>query len=331
MTKYIADKFHAMKPELTFTSLLLFAVLTLLQRNTVQADGPAGVQSLRVMTYNTYLMQVDGAPDRQQRGKAIGDAKMLQGFDVVVLNELFDPGPSQTLLKGLSKEYPHQTPTVGASKRDNWDATEGSFSNSLAVIRGGVAVVSKWPVERQVQYIFKDAGGWDYNANKGFAYVRIRYKGQRIHIIGTHTNASGSGGLAGISQPRPGYASGWKERQSQFREITAFINRQKIPTSELVLIMGDLNVIRKTGDGRPTREYVDMLKLLNAAEPLYSGVATWHPESNPLIKEKDLAPQWLDYILVVQSHKPAARMINTVLKNDQNLSDHFPAMGQFQK
>ncbi len=274
---------------------------------------------LKIATFNTYLMQVDNAPDRPGRARLIGTADFLRRYDVVVLNELFDDGPSRTLMSLLHGSFPHQTPIVGQSRNDAWAETLGDFSDAITVIRGGIAIVSKWPIEYQVQRIFSEAGGWDYNANKGFAYARIRYMGDRIHVIATHTNAAGGGGLAGISSAKPGYAAGWQERQSQFREIAQFIETRGIPANELVVIAGDLNVIRGS------REYTEMLALLNASAPRYEGLpATWDPSANALIKDKSAGAEWLDYVLLHSNHNPPGVWINRAFKPNGNLSDHFP-------
>ncbi|EPG84031.1 sphingomyelinase C family protein [Leptospira santarosai serovar Shermani str. 1342KT] len=64
---------------------------------------------------------------------------------------------------------------------------------------------------------------------------------------------------------------------NQFNEIKSFIDSAKIPNNEMVLIAGDLNVIRDSS------EYYDMLSKLNVNKPKYSGVPfTWDTKTNEI-------------------------------------------------
>ncbi|EMO29433.1 sphingomyelinase C domain protein [Leptospira interrogans serovar Bataviae str. HAI135] len=69
-------------------------------------------------------------------------------------------------------EYPDKTDVIGKTK-DDWDQTLGDFRTQTN--NGGVVVLSKWPIQEKIQYIFKNHGcGNDTFYNKGFVYVKIK-------------------------------------------------------------------------------------------------------------------------------------------------------------
>src|SRR5690554_1897301 len=117
----------------------------------------------------------------------IAQSDMIKGHDAVILQELFDNNPADALLNGLQAEYPHQTPVLGRTT-SGWDATLGAYSNAT-IEDGGVAIVSRWPIEEKIQYVYKEGCGADYLANKGFVYARINKNGSSYHVIGTHAHA----------------------------------------------------------------------------------------------------------------------------------------------
>lgn len=65
-----------------------------------------------------------------------------------------------------------------SEEQKNWDASLGNF-RSYSLVNGGVVILSKWPIEEKIQYIFNDSGcGTDWFANKGFVYVKINKEGK---------------------------------------------------------------------------------------------------------------------------------------------------------
>lgn len=197
------------------------------------ASAAAGTPSLRVLTYNTFLMSTNLYPNWGQAHRAaeIPKTAFFRGNDVVVLQEAFDNASSDSLTANASAQYPFHTPVVGRS-RSGWDATSGSYSATTPE-DGGVAVLSKWPIVRQEQHIYKDACGSDWWSNKGFAYAELNVNGTRVHIVGTHTQSTDPGCGAGEAA---------EIRGRQFRQIDAFLDAKNIPASEQVIVAGDLNV-----------------------------------------------------------------------------------------
>ncbi len=116
--------------------------------------------------------------------------------------------------------------------RSGWDATGGSYSATTPE-DGGVTILSKWPIVRKEQYVYKDACGADWWSNKGFAYAVLDVNGSRVHVLGTHAQSTDPGCSAGEAA---------QTRSRQFKAIDAFLDAKKIPAGEQVIVAGDMNV-----------------------------------------------------------------------------------------
>ncbi|MFD5102641.1 sphingomyelin phosphodiesterase [Streptomyces albidochromogenes] len=294
------------------------------------ASAPAAVPSLRVLSYNAFLFSKNLYPNwgQDHRAKAIPAAPFFRGNDVVVLQEAFDNGASDALKSNAAAQYPHQTPVMGRS-RTGWDATGGSYSATTPE-DGGVAILSKWPVVRKEQYVYKDACGADWYSNKGFVYAVLDVNGTRVHVVGTHAQST---------DPGCGADEAAQMRSRQFRAIDAFLDGKNIPASEQVIVAGDFNV------DSHSPEYATML----ADGGLTGGDArTGHPYSfdtadNSIASERypDDPREDLDYVLHRAGHVKPAGWTNEVIKEQSapwtvsswgkrytytNLSDHYPVV-----
>nr|WSX48845.1 sphingomyelin phosphodiesterase [Streptomyces sp. NBC_00974] len=286
---------------------------------------------LSVLTYNTFLMSKNLYPNwgQDHRAAQIPKASFFQGHDVVVVQEAFDNGASDALKANASAQYPYQTPVVGRSK-SGWDATGGAYSSTTPE-DGGVAILSKWPVLRKEQVVYKDACGADWWSNKGFAYVVLDVNGAKVHVVGTHAQSTDPGCGAGEAADM---------RARQFRTIDAFLDGKNIPANEQVIVAGDMNV-----DSR-SAEYASMLADADLAG---SDTRTGHPYSfdtalnsianyrYPTDPREDL-----DYVLYRKGNARPANWENNVVKEQSapwtvsswgtsytytNLSDHYPVVG----
>ncbi|MFI6638275.1 sphingomyelin phosphodiesterase [Streptomyces sp. NPDC050504] len=296
------------------------------------AAGASGeTPRLKVLTYNAFLFSKSLYPNwgQDHRAKAIPATPFFQGNDVVVIQEAFDNSSSDALKQNAAAQYPHQTPVMGRAKT-GWDATGGAYSATTPE-DGGVTVLSKWPIVRKEQYVYKDACGGDWFSNKGFVYTVLDVNGTRVHVVGTHAQSTD-----------PGCASGEaaRVRGSQFREMDAFLDAKRIPAGEQVLVAGDFNV-----DSR-TPEYASMLA---DAGLVGADARTGHPYSfdtadNSIASERypDDPREDLDYVLHRAGHaRPAGGWTNDVVKEQSapwtvsswgkqytytNLSDHYPVV-----
>lgn len=289
-----------------------------------ESSGLAYADNFKLLAYNVYML-AGGLADWNQaeRANLILQSDVINGHDAIILNEIFDNGPSTTLLNGLQSQYPHQTPVLGRST-DGWTATEGSYSSATPE-DGGVAIVSRWPMEEKIQYVYKNACDFDYLSNKGFVYARLDKNGADYHVIGTHAQAE-----AGMC------SSPAATRKLQFTEMQNFIANHNIPADEVVFIGGDFNVIKGTD------EYADMLETLQVSVPdSFAGFdTTWDPKTNGIAAYNypDLHSEYLDYVFVSRNHAQPSHWHNQSLDvtsprwssgnfQYQELSDHYPIAG----
>ncbi|MET9732011.1 sphingomyelin phosphodiesterase [Streptomyces sp. NPDC006458] len=286
---------------------------------------------LRVLTYNVFLFSKTLYPNwgQDHRAAEIAKAPFVRGNDVVVLQEMFDNSSSDALKKAAAGEYPYQTPVVGRST-SGWDATGGSYSSATPE-DGGVTILSKWPVVRREQYVFKDACGADWWSNKGFAYVVLNVDGAKVHVVGTHAQSTDPGCDAGEAAA---------VRSRQFKAIDAFLDAKNIPAAEQVVVAGDFNV-----DSR-TPEYASMLADGGLAG---ADTRTGHPYSfdtqdNSIARDRYPSDprEDLDHVLHRAGHARPAVWKNDVVSERSapwtvsswgtsytytNLSDHYPVTG----
>ncbi|MFD9222583.1 sphingomyelin phosphodiesterase [Streptomyces sp. NPDC060064] len=320
-------------PGAALSTALAAAVLTG-TAPTASAAPAEATPSLKVLTYNTFLFSKTLYPNwgQDHRAAAIPATTFFQGKDVVVVQEAFDNSSSDALKQKAAAQYPYQTPVMGRSK-DGWDATGGSYSATTPE-DGGVAVLSRWPVVRKEQYVYKDACGADWWSNKGFVYVVLNVNGAKVHVVGTHAQSTDPGCGAGEAA---------QMRSRQFKAIDAFLDAKNIPASEQVLVAGDFNV-----DSR-TPEYATMLA---DAGLVGADARTGHPYSFDT-KENSIASERypndpredLDYVLHRAGHAKPAGWTNEVIKEQSapwtvsswgtkytytNLSDHYPVIASGQ-
>ncbi|MER6843265.1 sphingomyelin phosphodiesterase [Streptomyces platensis] len=311
------------------------ALATALAAVTVAAAAPsasaAAPPRLKVLSYNVFLMSKNLYPNwgQEHRAQAIADADFFQGQDVVVLQEAFDNSSSETLKSRAAAQYPHQTPVVGRS-RSGWDATGGAYS-AVTPEDGGVTLLSKWPILRKEQYVYKDACGADRLSNKGFVYAVLDVNGTRVHVVGTHAQSTDTGCKAGEAAA---------DRAEQLKELDAFLDAKNIPADEEVLVAGDLNIDSHSA------EYD---ALLGNADLAPADGRTGHPYSfdtqdNSIAKYRypDDPREDLDHVLFRNGHARPTGWRNTVVKEESapwtvsswgkdytytNLSDHYPVVG----
>lgn len=310
--------------------LLTFVLVTLLFAGlpaVASAQAAKSTVAPKIAAYNVFMLSRALYPNWGQvkRADLIAQQGVLAGQDVVILNEIFDNTAGDRLESNLKSQYPYQTPVVGRS-RSGWDATEGAYS-SFTPEDGGVAVLSRWPVERKVQFVYPDGCGADAMSNKGFAYVRLRSPGGAVHVIGTHMQSEDPGcgeSPAGV-------------RAAQRKDIAAFIQRQNIPAGEPLYVGGDMNVIGTSA------EYGQMLSSLNARTPRLTGHQySWDCPGNSICQDQygpEYEPEHLDYVLAIAGHPSPDTLVNETraVKSPQwsvtswgttytynDYSDHYP-------
>lgn len=296
------------------------------------AEAAVAAPRLSVLSYNVFLMSKNLYPNwgQDHRAAEIPKASFYSGHDVVVIQEAFDNAASDALKANSASRYPYQTPVIGRSK-SGWDATGGAYSSTTPE-DGGVTILSKWPIVRKEQVVFKDACGADWWSNKGFAYAVLDVNGAKVHVVGTHAQSTDPGCEAGEAA---------EMRARQFRSMDAFLDAKNIPADEQVIVAGDLNV-----DSR-TPEYATLLANADLAD---TDTRTGHPYSfdtalNSIAKYRYPTDprEDLDYVLYRKGNaRPAGWENNVVLEQSApwtvsswgtsytytNLSDHYPLIGR---
>jgi len=301
-----------------------------------------------VLSYNIFdrpfIVSHDGQLERTCRvpGEIFKQIGANHHIDIMVIQEAFTNGCNPgSELRTLFAYYgfPYSTATVDKST---------SLSN------GGIFIVSKWPIEFSEQQVFKSCTGSDCLAAKGVVYARINKKvaNQKstitYHVFGTHFNA-----WEGKKQV--------KIRLEQAGEVMALINKQRILTTEAVIIAGDLNVDKLAGADSQS-ELTGVLNAMHGGIPEMIGdqYLTTDPVNNPLALKSESTPQWLDYVLYSTQHlkpiesslqsivlhaaKPFKACMEAKLQFDYvypasswcnkttplvDLSDHYPVLGKF--
>ena len=254
---------------------------------------------LNVLAYNVWAL-LPGLVAKDTTDRLTEISKQLQGFDVVVLSELFENGRRADFLDRIRNEFPYQTRVVDRS---------GSIED------GGVLIVSRWPIEHEAQTTFSSCDADDCMAAKGVMYARINKSGQKYHVFGSHTQAW----TAPENQAT---------RAHQFTEMKRFIDQQGIPSQEPVIIAGDLNVDKT----RFPSEYQAMLSVLDAQEIEQTTDSYGFTADGNVNAWTTGRPEFLDYVLTSNAHlQPTQgvskvrvpRSISASVFTKYDLSDHF--------
>jgi endonuclease/exonuclease/phosphatase family metal-dependent hydrolase len=277
---------------------LAFALST---AGTARAAPVSDVFTLDVLTCNVFMPPIV-APDMAERAAQL--SKPLKGHDVVLLQEAYSDGARETLLAGLAHDYPYQSRVLGRDSGFRQD--------------GGVAIVSRWPIEREFQLPFGAlCGGSDCLADKGVLYARINKAGRRAHVFATHLQSGGGNGAI---------------RKKQLQRLRNLIDAMRLPANEPVLIGGDLNVDRL---GDTSGGFAMLARVLDARHPDAPSNEphrpTFDPAHNTLASGGKRA-KYLDYVLYSERHlRPfmAFNRVRELAAAGESLSDHFAVHGRF--
>ena len=307
----------------------------------------------QVMAYNVQFLPniattFIGDWDDDARMARIPNAirNMAQSPDAIIFAETFTDTAYDKLKNDLSDIYPFATPVIGKScSGGGWDsAAGGNCSSSPFVVRGGVFIMSKWPIEAKQQYVYSasQSGTSDYSSNKGAAYAAINKGGFKFHVFGTHLQADEND-----------FNVSHNTRTAQLAELKNWINGRGINSSDPVIIGGDLNVEYSKSN------HVSSMLSNSAANLSYApgNVGSFSAADNLMARANAYYYEYdqnyndtLDYIMssnnYLQPATPAAMsvvrlkgadswywsyMTNLVASGLHNdLSDHYPVIATFQ-
>ena len=340
------------------------------KENTKENITPINNKKITILAYNLFNLNpfFKDSPGIQKRSKIFPKAidrlakDNKTDFDVLIFSECFDDNGRREILKRLKTfGYKFSTCILGSGfheieavfdepikqpyivdfnsedfKTDKiyQQAGEGDPPSGFSggVLDGGIIIVSKYPIKKAREIIYKDSKASDKHAKKGAVYAKINKNGKNYHIFGTHTQAS----YDNVTQ----YS---ETRKKQFASLKKFVDKMNIPKNEPVFVCGDLNIDLISEDGK--KEVNNVLEQINFSLPTKIGHSCSHDNlTNDFLQTEAEKPQLLDYILYSKNHlqpKKAKTEIliprtNTPWNNKWNkkgrfdLSDHYPVFGYFE-
>lgn len=228
-------------------------------------DGRVDQMTFEVLQYNVFGRPYEVSKDGQSERLMRIPASLLRwstSIDVVTFAEADIASERQTMLD----QFKHAGfPFVTTILHDPDPFT--------SVLNGGVLIVSKWPILKEAQHIYRNACHYsDCLAAKGVKYARILKQEQNtskvFNVFATHMQA--------WSTPQ-----GRSDRILQAQQMKAFIDALQIPKHEPLLFAGDFNVDNQTYP----EEVANLVRLLDAKMPIRVGKQryTSDPHTNLLV------------------------------------------------
>ncbi|QYS88384.1 sphingomyelin phosphodiesterase [Flavobacterium davisii] len=292
-------------------------------------------ETFSVMSYNVYQLP-NVMTQYKSKERAIELQKYISNLgtetpDVLVIEEGFNARFGDEFLAKVKTIYPYMSSLLGlyctsgkgtSLYPNDWDGYYGDCGNTLFHINGGIIILSKYPILKKYQMIFKNRiNSPEGLTNRGVAYVVIQKNGKKYHVMGTHT-----------ASEQPGFP-GRLTREKQFNEMKTFKETFSIPRTEPVIYAGDMNV-----EYTLTDEYQKMKTILNGVNnylfnPLIDRGT--YSNQNTIVKYRGFKDynNTLDYILLDKNHKlpeyitPTNRLMAQYFGGD--ISDHDPVYAKF--
>ncbi|CAK4711266.1 unnamed protein product [Aphanomyces euteiches] len=238
-------------------------------RPTPPPPQPANM-SFNVIQYNIfgrpYAVSKDGQEERLARIPAtiqrMCPTASCGGIDVVTFAEADIDSQRQGMLDAFRKQgFNYHTTVVGDT------------DPFTSLLNGGVIIVSKWPILREAQHIYRQACHYsDCLAAKGVKYARINKtvgnRSKAFNVFATHMQAWST-------------EAGRTDRIKQAEQFHAFAEALHIPHTEPLIFAGDFNVDNHSYPG----EVRNLINLLHASTPRRTGRQqfTSDPRTNLLV------------------------------------------------
>ncbi len=282
-------------------------------------SAPA-VTPLKVISYNVQFLPGPGRafnkrPDAEYRARELG--RLLAEYDLIGLNEVFDDGPRELLLKTLRERMGERFYLVRPPAEQR----------SAFGIDSGLAVVSRLPVleSHSVRY-GNDSSPLRYGfradgfASKGVLHARVgRHKDappqECLDVFVTHLESTDR-----------------KAREEQYGKLGDFVRKHAAPNRP-ALILGDFNTRGNHGHVKdPGAPYHKLMAALKAARPGADVIDLWphlsKEEGGTNDQESASGGSRIDYIFLAnpangQPLRPKAIRVNRFLdRKVVALSDH---------
>lgn len=164
---------------------------------------------INILLWNVWLLP-SLLTDGKSKTRASIISKLLNQFDIVILNEAF------TNKTALIKDTVH--PCVIASERTFYK-----------LLDSGLMILSKYPIENAQFLAFSHLETWDQLSSKGILKASIRLNEHTvIDLYGTHLQAGAE-------------KSHHEARLSQINQIYSFVRKYSITDANPIVLCGDLN------------------------------------------------------------------------------------------
>ncbi|KAJ0402370.1 hypothetical protein P43SY_004603 [Pythium insidiosum] len=266
--------------------------------------------TFQVLQYNVFGRPNEVSKDGQAERLARVPASLLaisKDIDVVTFAEADVQGEREAMLDAFQHlGFPYSTTILH---------DPNPFTS---LINGGVLVVSKWPIVREAQHIYRHACHYsDCLAAKGVKYARVVKTVDNtikvFNVFATHMQA--------WSTPQ-----GRGDRVLQAQQMREFVDAMQIPHHEPLIFAGDFNVDNTTykdevqhlvdllGAHMPKREWLDYV--------LWAKSPYQQPMNSPTLESRvnQVAPFIVDW----SAPKDNMRMQLT------DISDHYPVLSTFE-
>eukprot|EP00759_Apiculatamorpha_spiralis_P035562 PhF_6_TR36261/c0_g1_i1/m.52893 len=261
--------------------------------------------SLRILFYNMQILMPGIAANgifnsyKDQRIDVFC-SDVLPQYDVVCLCEVWETRGSWLPFKTLQrrKTLIHKAKQLGFTYTAESPAIPWM---SLSIADGGLLVLSKVPITAAHSYTFTTSASMERMVQNGYIHVTLQPPGgaPTLHVAVTHLQSDHVGW-----NRIDGYAT--TTRTKQLQQLKSHLDRE-VPSHEAIYVVGDFNVNAR--DPKHRKEYVDMLKLMNAKDVVYDitgehcvtlGAIT--PAGQPTetmltCKDDQRSQQCVDYIL----------------------------------
>lgn len=262
--------------------------------------------NFKVLTYNTWaLLPGIESKNTHDRLDTIAE-EIIQGYDAVVFQELFDPALTAHFRDKIRAEYPY--------------LTDIPFKLGK-ILTGGSFIASRHPIIEHDDAVYDACRADGCLASKGMNYAKINKNGQIYNLFGTHTHAYTTPDDIAV-------------RFAQLAQLKSFIDSKNIPANEPVLMAGDFNVDKL----HFPQEHYNFLNLMNATEPMALGEYP-HSYAGPVnVYADDEYTEYLDYVLYSNEHVAPIYSHNKLLVprsiawdhwTSWDLSDHYPVASEF--
>lgn len=215
---------------------------------------------LKTLQYNIFSRWIN-VTDYEGQNKRISQipesiynhSELGKNIDVITIIEAWCPIPNILANKILCNNNNLRNKLTKNMKKYGWKYHSILSNKQSSLMKqggNGIIIYSRFPIKKELFYIFKNCSNLDCFASKGASYIQIVKNNIKINIIGTHLQNS----------------KNCKIQLKQLKEIqTNFIPKLNLSNnkSEVLLYQGDLNL-----DIDKSKE---ITKILNAKIPKLIG------------------------------------------------------------